>query len=241
MPLSVPAPFAQIAQECLRLDPALRCTLDEIGNSLQTGAPIPHRTAKSVAKPTRKRPVAILASLRSGSACGLCSGHDAFASDGIIVVGCNCNRQPRALRPLSKRPLRLKHLAPQQAESSPPAPASQQTSAPVAQESPAQSPPETKLQRPRPFKAHRPWLCCQGRGRPTSDAGRPGECPCAPFKASSGGIQLNVDANGTVRDASIASQGPSRYFANLALQCGEVMEVHACRRQMDKASPAYGS
>jgi TonB family protein len=32
------------------------------------------------------------------------------------------------------------------------------------------------------------------------------------------GIQVNVDTNGSVRDASIASQGRSRYFANLALQ-----------------------
>ena len=61
VPSSVPAPFAQIAKECLRLDPALRCTLDEIRNSLQTRAPIPHRTAKSVPKPYRKRPGAILA------------------------------------------------------------------------------------------------------------------------------------------------------------------------------------
>jgi TonB family protein len=32
------------------------------------------------------------------------------------------------------------------------------------------------------------------------------------------GIQVNVDTNGSVRDASIASQGQSKYFANLALQ-----------------------
>jgi TonB family protein len=32
------------------------------------------------------------------------------------------------------------------------------------------------------------------------------------------GIQVNVDANGAVSDASITSQGPSKYFANLALK-----------------------
>jgi len=31
-------------------------------------------------------------------------------------------------------------------------------------------------------------------------------------------IQVNVNANGSVDDASIASQGPSKYFANLALE-----------------------
>jgi TonB family protein len=32
------------------------------------------------------------------------------------------------------------------------------------------------------------------------------------------GIDVNVDASGAVTDASIASQGPSKYFANLALK-----------------------
>jgi TonB family protein len=32
------------------------------------------------------------------------------------------------------------------------------------------------------------------------------------------GIQVHVDGSGSVSDASIGSQGPSKYFANLALQ-----------------------
>lgn len=31
-------------------------------------------------------------------------------------------------------------------------------------------------------------------------------------------IQVNVDPNGSVSNASVDSQGPSRYFANLALE-----------------------
>ena len=62
VPPSVPAPFKQIAQECLRIDPDLRCTPGEIRMCLQAKAPIPHRTADKVLKPSRKRPVAILAS-----------------------------------------------------------------------------------------------------------------------------------------------------------------------------------
>jgi TonB family protein len=34
-------------------------------------------------------------------------------------------------------------------------------------------------------------------------------------------IQLNVDPSGAVSDASIASQGPSKYFANLALEAAK--------------------
>src|SRR5208283_6030797 len=62
VPPSVPAPFKQIAQECLRIDPDQRCTLGEIRMSLQARAPIPHRTADKVLKPSRKRPIAILVS-----------------------------------------------------------------------------------------------------------------------------------------------------------------------------------
>ncbi len=35
------------------------------------------------------------------------------------------------------------------------------------------------------------------------------------------GIDVNVDASGAVTDASIASQGPSKYFANLALKAAK--------------------
>ena len=52
--------------------------------------------------------------------------------------------------------------------------------------------------------------------------------PDVPAKASrtiSGtvkvGIQVNVDPDGTVSDATIASQGPSQYFANLALKAAK--------------------
>jgi TonB family protein len=35
------------------------------------------------------------------------------------------------------------------------------------------------------------------------------------------GIKLNVDPSGAVSDASIASQGPSKYFADLALKAAQ--------------------
>ena len=129
VPSSVPAPFAQIAQECLRLDPALRCTLDEIRNSLQTGAPIPHRTAKSVAKPTRKRPVATLAAcaavlLAAFAVLMIRSHQTASSSSDAAEPSAASTAAPEQTTPPPET------STPQQAESSPPAPASQQTSAP---------------------------------------------------------------------------------------------------------------
>lgn len=218
VPLSVSAPFAQIAQECLRLDPALRCTLDEIGNSLQTGAPIPHRTAKSVAKPTRKRPVATLAAcaavLLAAFAVVMIRSHqtESSSSDATEPPAASTAAPEQTTPPPETS-------TPQQAESSPPAPASQQTSAPVAQESPAQSPPENQASAPPAVQG--PAV----HGSAVRGAVAQQVLPDVPENARATiqgevqvGIQVIVDPSGSVRDVSIASHGTSRYFANLALQ-----------------------
>ena len=226
VPSSVPAPFAQIAQECLRLDPALRCTLDEIRNSLQTGAPIPHRTAKSVAKPTRKRPVATLAAcatvLLAAFALLMVRWHQATSSSSDETqTSAASTAAPEQTAPPPET------SAPQQAETPPRAPEAQQTSAAAAQGSPAQnSTPETRAsspqtQSPPPQPVQGPTVQASAlRGAVAQQV-----MPDVPEKAIltiqgevQVGIQVNVDTNGSVRDASIASQGQSRYFANLALQ-----------------------
>jgi TonB family protein len=225
VPSSVPAPFAQIAKECLRLDPALRCTLAEIRNSLQTGAPIPHRTAKSVAKPTRKRPVAILttcaAVLLAIFAVVMIRSHQTESSPSDATEPpATSTAAPEQTAPPPET------STPQRAETPPPAPESQQTPAPVAQESPAQSPPETQASSP-PAQTQPP-PAVQGpvvHGSAVRGAVAQQVLPDVPANVRATiqgqvqvGIQVNVDTNGSVRDASIASQGQSKYFANLALQ-----------------------
>jgi TonB family protein len=214
VPLAVPAQFKQIAQECLRIDPGLRCTLGEIERCLQTEAPIPHRTAKKVLKPSRKRPVVILAAcavvLLAVFAVLMVRSHQTAPSSPVVAQPPDTSTpapQQTAPQPVTS--------GSQQAEAPALATAPKQNSVPVSQGPPAQTPPQTV---------------------PGSDVQVPavkGEVahqvmPDVPEKAMRTiqgtvqvSIQLNVDANGTVSDASIASQGPSRYFANLALEAAK--------------------
>ncbi len=204
VPSTVPAPFAQIAQECLRLDPALRCTLNEIRKSLETGAPIPHRTAKSVSSPTRKRPVAILATCAAVL----------LAIFAVLVIHSHQTAPPAPVD--TERP-ETSTSAPGQAVPPPEASAQEQAENP---------PPETQTSSPQaqtqpPPAVHGPTI--QGssvRGVVVHQV-----MPDVPEKAIRTiqgevqvGIQVNVDTGGSVRNASIASQGQSKYFANLALQ-----------------------
>jgi TonB family protein len=209
VPSSVPAPFAQIAQECLRLDPSLRCSLNEIRNSLQTGAPIPHRTVR---KPSRKRPVAILAAcavvLLAIFAALMIHSHLTASSPSVA------DEPPAASTVAPEQTVSPPETsAPQQAENPPSASEPQQTPAPVAQESPAENQPPSAVQGP------------TVRGSAVRGAVVQQVLPDVPAKVNATiqgivqvAIQVNVDTSGSVRDASIASQGPSKYFANLALQ-----------------------
>ncbi len=47
LPESIPEPFADIAQECLRFDPAHRCTISDIKARLESGRSIPNLASKA--------------------------------------------------------------------------------------------------------------------------------------------------------------------------------------------------
>src|SRR5579862_1161251 len=58
---SIPKPFAQIAEECLRPDPSQRCSLEEIKACLEFGTPVPRRRSATTEKaPAGMRRVAAL-------------------------------------------------------------------------------------------------------------------------------------------------------------------------------------
>jgi TonB family protein len=121
--------------------------------------------------------------------------------------------QQMALQPETSGPKQAVALV--QAPAPAPIPAPKPLSASVTQEPPAQHPPQTV-----------PGSNFQGpavNGKVAHQV-----MPDVPEKAMSTiqgtvqvSIKLNVDANGAVSDASIASQGPSRYFANLALEAAQ--------------------
>jgi TonB family protein len=199
VPSSVPSPYAEIAKECLRLDPALRCTLSQIRISLETGVPIPHRTDKSVRKPTSKRRVAILAS------CAVVL----LAAFAVVMMHSHQTASPPSVA--DEAPA-ASTAVPEQSAPQP------ETSAPQQAEGP---PPETQAPSPQGENPPPP----AGQSPAVKGAVAQQVLPDVPAKAIATirgavqvDIQVNVDTSGSVSDASIVSQGRSRYFANLARQ-----------------------
>jgi TonB family protein len=242
VPPSVPSPFRHITGECLRVDPALRCALGEIRTCLESGTPVPHRTKEPGASGTKIVPrknrhavalAAAAAVLVIGFAIVMLSSHhsepaavqqsDQQSSDND-EPGAESTALPAAPTQPAKAVAPQHETPAQQAQAAvklPEAPVPQ-AQAPAAQN--AVSAPEK--QAPRSTQTAAPV------STPHEPAGKGAVAervlPDVPESASrtiSGtvkvGIQVMVDASGAVTDAAIASQGPSKYFANLALQAAQ--------------------
>ena len=215
VPVSVPAPYKQIAQECLRVDPGLRCTLGEIRSCLQPQAPFPPpaandvQTVKNLRKPPRKGRVAILAAcavvLLAVFAFLMVRWHQTAPSTS------GATQPPETSTPAPQQTAAQPEASSsQQAEA--PSPAPEQNTVPARQEPPVETAPQAV-----------PGPVVQGpalKGVVTHQV-----APDVPEKAMGTiqgtvqvSIQLNVNADGTISDASIASQGQGRYFADLALK-----------------------
>ena len=196
VPPSVPEPFAQIARECLRLDPANRCTVGEVRAHLDSGTTIPHRPIKhrTAWEPMRTSPFGLLAAVALIGAVAMIA---------VIELRHTTPRAPKASSPAAQTT---------PSHSAPAAEPGRHAAAPVASLSSA----------PVPMKPHASVRAASGLSLKGGVAQQ--VMPNVPEKASRTihgtvivSIRLNVDANGSVDDASIASAGPSKYFANLAL------------------------
>ncbi len=237
-PSSIPEPFAQIIRECLRVDPVFRCTLGEIKACLESGAPIPHRAPKSAyAKPVEK---AATARPKNRRLAVLASCAVVLLSAFALVMNHSHHTSPTTPAPPSQ-------LADQQPAAAAPAPAP--SSSPAAEATPApSSPPETTAATPPaavqasapPSAAPSPAASQEPTQSPAlpSPVAQSGSAakgavahqvlPDVPERALQtirgkvqASIRLKVDSSGAVNDASIASPGPSGYFANLALQAAK--------------------
>ncbi len=196
VPPTVPSPFHEIARECLRIDPALRCTLGEIRKCLRTKTPMPHRSGRNVQGTSRKRLVAILV------ACAVVLL--------ALLIGLRVSNRAAPSTPVDAQLPKTSAPAPQQTTPQP------VTSGPRQAESPAPAPEQTGSDvQGAALKgrvAHRVMPDVPEYAMRTIDG------------AVQVSIQLNVDASGTVSNAFIASRGPSRYFANLALDAAQSWE-----------------
>ncbi len=243
VPASLPKPFAEIAQECLRLNPALRCTLGEIKACLETGASIPHRSAKSAfgnrgaaksssTKSGRRRLAVIVSSavvLIAAFAIVMMHSHERASSspaDSSTAPSSQAtDQQPSATAPApaqSSAPATdAAPTSPSTSEATaPPPPATTETSTPPPAQPQAASP-----QAPPQSQAPPPEFHPGPAGKGAVAQQIMPDVPERAMRSIHGKVQLsirvNVDPAGAVSEAFFASQGPSRYFADSALQAAK--------------------
>jgi TonB family protein len=222
VPPSVPKPFSQIASECMRLDPGLRCTLGEVKACLESGAVLPHRMPEPVKKMETARvltpaQVESQPQQKQKSRRGVVVGTSAavlIAVFGIVMLSSHHHAAPAAEQQAASASQQ------QSAGEAAQAAAPDNQTAPAATQ-PAQTVPARAPATPGPEK-HAAMKARQGAAKGSvAQQVMPDVSPKASSTISGTvkvGIDVDVDANGAVTDASIASQGPSKYFANLALK-----------------------
>jgi TonB family protein len=239
VPQSVPKPFAQIAGECLRLDPALRCTPAEVKAFLESGTALPHRlpepvkdteaaAARAELRPelpaeVRPRPQAqSTGKSRRGVVIGAATAAVVAVFAIVMLSSHHHATTAEQQQTASSAPATDSSASPSGAQ---PAQAAAPQSEPAAQSAPAapqltQPVPVPAAPTPAPEKHAAKKIAGAAKGSVAQRV-----MPDIPEKASRTitgtvkvGINVSVDASGAVTDVSIASQGPSRYFANLALK-----------------------
>ncbi len=189
VPESVPRPFADIARECLRTEPALRCTINDIKARLRPAPPVVSASSLK-AVPTMEAVPAIKVQPTVKGASTSFRMAAVLATVLILIVGI-------AVLSLRSRP------------TSPSPAAETQQAVPAAEIPTAPSPTP------------------QGSASLGSVKGGVASqvLPDVPESASNtihGTVKVRVkavvDPSGSVSDATLESEGPSKYFSGLALQ-----------------------
>jgi TonB family protein len=187
VPETLPQPFAAVARECLRTDPARRCTLEEIRTRLEPGAAL-QRPAGKAGKTARAkgRLAALLAAL-------------AVLLAGIGIWNAHSHR------------------------AQPPSPAAEEQKVPAASPVPVPAPSPTTAAAVAPTHRRTVENSASSGAAKKSTAVRQvqPDVTASAMRTIVGKItvtiRLAVDENGNVTDAVFESAGPSRYFANKAL------------------------
>ena len=220
VPASIPEPFAGIVRECLRLDPAQRCTLSEIKARLepetaQQPEPVP---PAEIAPPPAVAPPQETARLIEtnmpetpprfrGRHAVLITGAVLLVGIGAAVLIHSRQTPPPPASIVEQSPAPEASAAPPTPSEAAPAPPSLPKPAPEAPATP-QAPP--------------PASAAQGA---TNGAVVKRVLPDVPAKAQQTihgkvvvNVQVTVDANGDVSDAVSDPPGTSKYFTRLAVE-----------------------
>jgi TonB family protein len=233
-PESMPEPFASIARKCLRSDPARRMTLDEIAARLEPAkfpsAPPPEKEIP----PAKRRialPIAIAALVLAVGGIWFALSHRAQPPSPA--------QQAQNLPPAA--PVQMPNQAPVQAPAPQPTATPSRTTTPdeTATRNPAQATPPASTAITPPASNPTPAAVPAPPAQPAAQAtDNPSAAPAtinpaivsqifpdiipSAMRTISGtvkvSVRLAVDENGIVTDATLASAGPSNYFASKSLE-----------------------
>ena len=174
VPESIPEPFFDIAQECLRSDPARRCTLSDIKARLEPARSLPDPASKTDRKvPAKLRMTALIAAVVV-----------------VLAVIAALNRPSRQTQP--SMPIGNQRPAPAIAAPPPESPT------PGTQSSKGVAAKGAVTERVLPDVPRNASQTIHGKVKVT--------------------IRVAIDPGGNVSNATFESPGPSKYFANLALE-----------------------
>jgi TonB family protein len=206
LPETIPAPFLEIARQCLRLDPERRWTVADIAAHLLP-TPIVHRKPRNGSRPVQ----AAIAVLVLG---GILVGAKFLRQGSDTTDQPSSRSSPPANSPASA-------VAP---ANSPPV----ETVTPVPSPQPAPPPVSSHApEKPPVNDATPPPATPKSTARASSATGSVADrvIPSVSQKSRSTitgkvrvSVRVSVDPSGRVVDAKLASPGPSHYFADIALE-----------------------
>ncbi len=226
VPKSMPEPFAGIARESLRTDPARRCSLSDVRAHLKS-ANTPHSPASESGKAaSSKFPLPIIAVAVLVVIALFAIYHTRSREESPSQPAAELQSEPAISKPSAE--IKSEQATPTPAvetpsESSTPAPVAENNSEPTGQTPAGEVKNEPAVQAPATPSAAPERSAAAGAAVKGEVAERvqPDLLPKAvssihgKFEVK---VRVSVDATGTVSSAEIDSQGPSRYFANAALE-----------------------
>ncbi|WP_109485767.1 serine/threonine protein kinase [Occallatibacter savannae] len=210
VPGSIPAPFAEIARQCLQPEPERRCTVSGIRSLLEPPQkPVAARSTPAVPPPAATSAQSRIPDKPLPARMPFLPLVIGFLLLVAIIIGLRIHsRKATATAPL--QPETAHQAPPRELESKPAQPETQEASRPA---------PQTVAPAPPAGTAH-------ASSRPSSDGEvLTRDIPNVPQRASntihgtvSVAIRVDVDAGGAVSSAEYATRGPSAYFARIALE-----------------------
>lgn len=223
VPKSIPAPYAQIARECLRMNPEDRCTLSKLRDLVHQAPPVPNPPAPK-ATGRRKVVAPLIAVLVVGAVIFAVRSKHSTPSEPAVVAPAEQQQVPPAEQPNTN-------------------PSDQKPTAYAPKSDAAASPAVTHESGPKPQSSAKPPVRVV-ESVPTTPGVVSQVLPQVPLSARETihgkvrvKVQVQVGPNGDVSDASFISPGPSRYFARLAMEASRQWKFQPARVD-GKATPS---